>query len=407
MNISNLSANQKLLTDYMEVRGYSFSYIREVKKAIHFIICHEDNSWENYDAVFIDYCRTFPNCKRAHRSAINMIAKFDNQQIYPDGGRIQFICKQDAYSLLNEEYRLLIDGYKGYCNSLKLAASTIDAKEKINSSFLYQIQKRGCATMAAISEDDVLSVFCTKNGRVEKSHEYKNEIRRMMKYGMEQGIVKCYDIMNYLPAIRHHRKNIPYLKEEEVTAIKVILDSPESNLSMRDKAVGRLLLYTGLRASDIAGLLLTSIDWRRDIIRVEQKKTGRCLNLPLRPIIGNAIYDYLVKERPFVGDPHVFISTLKPYRPLKPCSLKNIVKRIFFTAGIRQGNGDRGSTHLFRHSFTASLLEVGTKHPVITQILGHASPKSIEPYLNTDFKHLKECAIGITDFPIPEEVFTI
>jgi len=83
------------------------------------------------------------------------------------------------------------------------------------------------------------------------------------------------------------------------------------------------------------------------------------------------------------------------------------VKHIFLAANIRQNKNEKGGTHLFRHRFTSSLLETGISQPVITNALGHTSPKSINPYLNTDFKHLKECAIAVTEFPVPEEVFIV
>jgi len=41
---------------------------------------------------------------------------------------------------------------------------------------------------------------------------------------------------------------------------------------------------------------------------------------------------------------------------------------------------------------------------VISQILGHDSPDSLETYLSADFVHLKECAISIGRFPMGKGV---
>ena len=42
-----------------------------------------------------------------------------------------------------------------------------------------------------------------------------------------------------------------------------------------------------------------------------------------------------------------------------------------------------------------SMLEKGIQIPVISKTLGHTAPDSINPYLHTDFVHLKDCSISI------------
>ena len=76
-------------------------------------------------------------------------------------------------------------------------------------------------------------------------------------------------------------------------------------------------------------------------------------------------------------------------------------------AGIRQEQGDRKGTHIFRHHLATSLLENGIPRPVISRTLGHTAPDSLEPYLRADFVHLKECAVSIEEFPVSEGVFVL
>jgi len=75
-------------------------------------------------------------------------------------------------------------------------------------------------------------------------------------------------------------------------------------------------------------------------------------------------------------------------------------------AGIRQSKGDRKGFHIFRHHLATTLLGSGVPQPVISRILGHSAPESLEPYLRADFSHLKECSISIEHFPVPKEVFS-
>lgn len=45
--------------------------------------------------------------------------------------------------------------------------------------------------------------------------------------------------------------------------------------------------------------------------------------------------------------------------------------------------------HLFRHNVATSLLHSGVQQPVISATLGHASPDSLDCYLNAEFERLK------------------
>lgn len=53
----------------------------------------------------------------------------------------------------------------------------------------------------------------------------------------------------------------------------------------------KLLLFTRLRACNIAEMELAYIDWEADEIRLPQQKTDQPLTLPLTAVIGNSIYE--------------------------------------------------------------------------------------------------------------------
>lgn len=198
-----------------------------------------------------------------------------------------------------------------------------------------------------------------------------------------------------------------YLKDEEITKIREVLDAPDSNISLRDKAVCMTLLFTGLRRGDVAKLQLNDIDWENDTLKVCQKKTEISVAIPLLPLLGNTIYDYLLNERPNIDDPHLFLSTRysTPGSLISGSVISSIVRKVFKEAGIRQNSGDKQNPHLFRHHMVVTMLGNSIPQPVITQALGHTSPSSIEAYLSADFIHLSECALSIEAFPVPEEVF--
>lgn len=212
--------------------------------------------------------------------------------------------------------------------------------------------------------------------------------------------------MSYLPALRETRKNIQYLTTDESRKIKDALPDYNNSLNYRDRAAGTLLMYTGLRSCDIAKLKLEDIRWKEDIITITQQKTSVNLTLPLRAVVGNALYYYVTKERPRNTENAVFLSETRPHRPISPGVINtHIAGKIFDAAGIRQNKGDRRGSHIFRHLLAITLLENDVPQPVITSTLGHTSPDSVETYLRADFAHLKQCGISIEKFPVRKEVF--
>ena len=59
-----------------------------------------------------------------------------------------------------------------------------------------------------------------------------------------------------------------------------------------------LAASTGLRCCDIVALRLDGIDWRHDEIRLVQVKTSKPLVLPLPPLAGNAVAEWILHGRP-------------------------------------------------------------------------------------------------------------
>ena len=267
-----------------------------------------------------------------------------------------------------------------------------------------QLYKKGIDSLDNITECAVLEIFF-QNGSLCRSCSYKKNIAAVFKTCIQffpQNI--CERILTYLPGLRERRKNVQYLNAEEVVKLKTVLTDSKSTITWRDKAIGLLALYTGLRSSDIAGLTMTDIDWANDVIRMRQQKTDMPLELPLIATVGNAIYDYLMLERPQSRHEEIFLSLRPPYARLRRGSVGNIAKKIMNAAGIRTKGGDRKGFHIFRHHLATTLLGNNVSQPVISRILGHTAPSSLNAYLSADFLHLKECALSIECFPLGKEV---
>jgi integrase len=307
--------------------------------------------------------------------------------------------------MLSDEYKDVIDYYCAAAKHRSKKDTTIYNEASHASTFLYELQEQGFRTLQAVTEKAVLSIFIGDGGQLLRSYSYKKDVAAVFKACIPQNPETFEKLLSYLPVLRESRKNIQYLQPEEIAALKQVMADADSHLTLRNRAIGILILNTGLRCCDIAGMTLNSIDWDNDLILISQQKTEAPLVLPLSATVGNAIYDYLTLERPKSECEHIFVSEHRPHGRLKSASLTNISDKLLAVANIRQSVGDRRGFHIFRHRLATALLGNGVARPVISQILGHESPNSLETYLSADFVHLKECALSVESFSMDEGVF--
>jgi integrase len=195
--------------------------------------------------------------------------------------------------------------------------------------------------------------------------------------------------------LRFERKRaiMPMLSSSDLDAVYEVLRS--GRVTARDKAMVLLSLTTGLRACDIVALEIGDIDWRGDRIALTQKKTGNPLSLPLLPMVGNAISEYLLRERPDSNDRRVFIRWKAPYTGLSGhTAVYFVMRKVFRLAGVEPGCH---GTRLARHNAASRMLLAGVPSPTISAVLGHGDPSSADRYLETDESGMRACVL-----PLPE-----
>lgn len=404
MDLRNLRDTYPLLLSYMEAESYSKQYIQYIEKDILWIISESSHyTWRSYDDIYQTYVDKWSNkTTLSHKKRrLLVIERFDLESKMPNG--LKHAHKSSAYDSLSAEFKDFIDTYRNL-KGLGYSKNYLKSTSYMVCSFLLDLQNKGINSFESVAEESVLDVF-SSDGKICRSYNFKYTVEFAFKtclpfYG--DGI--CSRMLSYLPALPHVKKNVQYLTKEEMWCIKSVLEK-DTTLSLQNKAICLLALYTGMRSSDICSLTFKSIDWDNDLIRIKQQKTGVALVLPLRAVVGNAIFDYITKERPKSSADTIFLTVNAPYRRLHSSNLNAICVSIMGKAGIRQNPGDRKGMHLFRHYLATSLLGYGVEQPIISSTLGHQSPSSLAPYLSADFTHLKECALSIERFPVRKEVF--
>ncbi len=135
----------------------------------------------------------------------------------------------------------------------------------------------------------------------------------------------------------------------EVAALLQSCDR-RTTFGRRDFAVLMLLVRLGVRAGEVAGLLLDDIDWRAGelVVRGKGPKEGR-LSLPSD--VGEAIAGWLRRGRPRCAAREVFTRVRAPHRGLTSAGISAIVR----SAGTRAGVVGVHA-HRLRHTAATQML---------------------------------------------------
>lgn len=368
-----------------------------------------------YDLVKSDICKT---SKQLHCWFDRFFEGFNRESyhaglkdlvFYLDNGNFKRKKQEPTWmrnpklKALAPEYKNLIISFAESARRRNLKPSTIKCIAGFGIVFLFELQQEGVDKIEKIQESNILDFFEKENHRSFANHQ---SVRALFRENISNQNLKIHDqstrVLDLIPKKKQIRKNIQYFTTEEMMIIRNALLASYSPITYRDRAICIIAMYLGLRGSDIRNLRLDSIDWNNNTISIIQQKTTVSLKVPLLPIVGNAIYDYIHKERPKgISTPEIFICRKQPYRKMDSSAYSMNV--VLDYCGLRKKQGDRRGLHLFRHNLATSLLANDVPVPVISNILGHSQPSSTQAYLSSDFLHLKELALDISYFPIQKE----
>jgi site-specific recombinase XerD len=153
---------------------------------------------------------------------------------------------------------------------------------------------------------------------------------------------------------------------------------------LRDEAILALLWRMGLRAGEVAGLLLDDIDWRSGVILV-RGKGERHDRVPLPVDVGGLLAAYLEHGRPVgFGYRAVFLALDAPHRPIGAKGVSDVVAR----AAARAGIAYPVRAHRLRHTTACRVLAGGGGLVEAGQLLRHASISATAVYAKVDIAAL-------------------
>ncbi len=285
----------------------------------------------------------------------------------------------------------LLEGYLVWCRKHNGSEGTIRVKRTKMRQFFSFLDGRKIVISELTSAD--ISDFMTTLCRYHRAtiHLYSSVLRDFFRYCHEVGILeKEFSMFVPRPKI-YTEENIPETwTSNEVRQVLAVIDRSNA-IGKRDYAMLLLTILLGMRAGDICALKFKNLDWKQKLIVYTQQKTQKVNTLPLLPIIGDAIIDYLKNGRLDSGCDNVFIRHIHPYGEFQSSTaISENLKRYMRQAGLTVKK--RKSAHSLRHTLASELLLEGTPLMTISNILGHSTPKTTSIYTKVDIPALRKCA---------------
>ena len=339
-------------------------------------------------ADFVSTCHFHGTIRPQEREKIRSIQVLDDMI---NMGYIRKRCFTPVFHALDGEIGTEMEKLITHLTNLRRSTVTIKDYRLYLSEFLMHLYSRMVLHVSDITESDILT-FVSSHPTSKVS--IVSALRVLFRYWKEEHIIdNRFEELFDTYKVRKPERLPSYFTAEEVRRIEQAV-SRTNTTGKRNYAMLLLASRLGLRASDIANLQFTDIDWDKNMITLTMQKTGKVIELPLLADVGNAIIDYLRHGRHESALQSVFLSGNAPYVAATKAMVCKAIDEIICKSGV-DTSGKHHGPHSLRHSLASAMLNGGAMMPVISESLGHRSTQTTLTYLKIDIRSLLKCALPV------------
>ena len=292
-----------------------------------------------------------------------------------------------------------LEGYATYLRDIRgFAPATILDHLHTTTRLLTHLYGEGQAPWFAELDINTIEDFLTQlaNGLARETMQHKvAHIRGFLRHLIMTGVIPVgLDTQIDTPRAYRPRPPVRALPWETVEAFLYSIDR-KTAMGLRDYTMFLLMIHYGLRPSEIVDLTIDDIAWRKEEIRVIQRKTGHPLYLPLTDQVATTLVEYLQSRPCDLPYRQLFLRVRAPAGPLERTAVTEAFQHWVRLSGLAipfQGS------YCLRHSYAVRLLRLGISVKTIGDLLGHRVTESTEVYLRLSLEDLRGVAL-----PLPKE----
>lgn len=160
--------------------------------------------------------------------------------------------------------------------------------------------------------------------------------------------------------------NVDALSDEQVEQLLFYVENGKK-VSPRNKLIVYLLLYTGVRVSELVGIKIVDIDFLTSQLTVIGKG-GKRREIGLRQDVLQLVRDYMKEERSVSNFSHSdYLLVSQRAEKMHRDAVRDWLAKISKELGFKL------HPHLFRHTFCTRLLKKGVDLTTVSKLAGHST----------------------------------
>lgn len=178
-----------------------------------------------------------------------------------------------------------------------------------------------------------------------------------------------------------------YVREEEMESmLDADIDADDLD-DVRNRLIIDMFYSTGLRCSELVGLLDVNIDCAHGELKVHGKRNKDRI-VPFGQELAESIDKYrrLCESSDEISCSEYFFHK-HDGRPLSRKQVYTIVHKVMTESGV---HSSRKSPHVLRHTFATDMLNGGAQLTSVQQLLGHESLTATQIYTHLSYRDLKQ-----------------
>jgi integrase/recombinase XerD len=295
---------------------------------------------------------------------------------------------------LQSTHAQLIDSYDQYLTAVVgLAPSTRTYRRRYAVELLDWIsaQELTFSQLSDLQLSHYIAAQCGVNAVTNNTNQRTTSLKSFFDFLVSEGessIAWTSSIAR--PKVPHNIATTQPLTDGELSRLLKAFDRTQP-VGKRDYAMARCLIDLGVRTSDVAGLSLDHIDWRRGYVTLEAGKSRRERTLPMPVTTIDGLTDYLYGARPATQDRHVFVHHRAPLgKGVQTSTVRGALRRAYARAGFLVSESQ---LHRLRHTMATRLLHNKHSLKTIADMLGHLSINTTMRYIHVDRDSLAAVAM--------------
>jgi len=283
----------------------------------------------------------------------------------------------------------LVDRYLNFLAIEKgVSLNTMEAYSRDLNRYLEFVEQAGIKDIRGISPDNVISFLGNLKGAGLATSSINRSlaaIRGFYKYLLTEKAVDENPVANI--ELARTWMHLPDTLSREETNLLLKMPGTQTPLAVRDTAMLELLYATGIRASELISLSMSSINWQAGYLIVVGKGNKERI-VPIGRMAFDCLNRYVEGSRRNLSKGRsvnaIFLN--RSGTGLTRQGFWKIVKKYVRKAGLQK----KVYPHTFRHSFATHLLEGGADLRSVQMMLGHADISTTQIYTHVTRERLKE-----------------